>query len=260
MDIDHVTSMRRALSEQPTRRAVARGLVGVLVASGFATLPRLAEIEAGNKKRGRKRKKRQRDKKKPKCPQLPTFELCKAGDFSECCDISIDPQTGNPRENCTECGCCDYKFSECCLGRDEAVCCAEGEKCCYGPNFEVRGCCTKEQKCCPNEGCAPRNFCCSTVRSSSPAACCPPGEEPTALDGCCNTQTATICAGQRCCAAETTCTSGTHNGVVRAACCATTPPPGTTIIPCDGICCQTTTGIVCCPGLSNPCRDPALGC
>lgn len=184
MDIEHVASLVRSLTERPSRRAVARGLLGIAVASSRAPFLGFADVEG--RRRGRKRKKRERNKKKPdRCPAQTLF--CDEGDFSECCNTATNPESGNPFEFCVgNCGCCDYGFSKCCPGRDEALCCKNDDICCTGPNFEVK-CCTTDQTCCGGGCCNEKD-----------AVCC---QKPNGEFYCC-TKGLTCCStgGNQCCA------------------------------------------------------------
>ncbi len=184
MDIDVVAALARSLSIRPSRRAVTRGLLSIALGSGLAPLLGLADVEG--RKRGRKRKRRERNKKKQnRCPAQSKF--CDEGDFSECCHMATNPESGNPYEFCVEhCGCCDYGFSKCCPGRDEALCCKNDDICCTGPNFEVE-CCTTDQTCCGGGCCNEKD-----------AVCC---QKPNGEYYCC-TKGLTCCStgGTQCCA------------------------------------------------------------
>jgi len=180
MDGTRFESFTRALTATLSRRAVTRALVSLTAGSVLAPLLRLTDADAKGNKGKRKRKKRKKNKPKTqRCGRNAAW--CEAGTFSACCSTVIDPGEDDFTEICThDCGCCDRGFSFCCAGRDEVLCCANSDRCAYGPDFQPFCCPPEYTKCGPVAPCCPPDsFCCTNN-----GACCPNGSECCPNGGC----------------------------------------------------------------------------
>lgn len=175
MDTDRVATVVREFARLPSRRAVARALVGLFAGSLLAPHLGMGDAAAGNTHNHKHGGKRHRHKQpSTKCPR--SFAHCSAGDFSGCCNTATDPGSGDPVEVCTECGCCQTGSSKCCPGRDYGLCCPSDLKCCYSNDFSEIGCCEQADTCCGPGCCYKDQECCQTTENGQPSYyCCPRG-------------------------------------------------------------------------------------
>jgi len=196
MDPGRFDIVVRALFAAPSRRAFNRALVGLTVGTFLAPLMRVSDAAAGNGKKTHKhnhhRKKKRKKKPSHQCPAR--YEFCPAGqggsaagDYSECCNSATDPESGNPYEFCTDCGCCAYGFSKCCASAGDGLCCQSDAKCCPSDDFKETACCTQQDVCCGAGCCEPGSICCKTTGPTPYNYCCPSNRT------CCST------GGPQCC-------------------------------------------------------------
>jgi hypothetical protein len=178
MDTDRLGNLMRVLAATPSRRAVTRALGGLGAGTFLASL--LGERDtAADKGHGHHKHKPNRKKKRKKNPpdQCPGEGqvYCAAGAYSECCSTATDPESGNPYEFCTDCGCCAYGQSTCCASGGDGLCCPNDSKCCYSDDFKVSACCAPSDKCCGAGCCDAADMCCKTTGPSPYYYCCVQG-------------------------------------------------------------------------------------
>ena len=163
MDTDRLANLVRSLSTPPSRRAVNRGLAGLVTGSLFSPLLAPVSMRANGKKGGKKKdkKKKKRNPKDlvPECAlgQVPCHDL-------GCCTFDL----------CTSCGCCPATQRACCGDATTA------NRLCYDPAAET---------CCPTTitglvGACPKQTFCATGAGGTIPICCPSGAEHCVF-GCC---------------------------------------------------------------------------
>jgi hypothetical protein len=162
LDGTRFDSFTRSLTDTPSRRTVTRAFIGLALGSGLAPVLRREGVAGKDRKRGRRKRQRHKDRAKVSCAAGTTRCVAgQAGDLSGCCSTAVDPIELDPVEICTACGCCDLGFSQCCPARDWAVCCRNGERCCYaGTDFDSPYCCPPNTTCCGGVCCPATQVCC----------------------------------------------------------------------------------------------------
>jgi hypothetical protein len=216
MEANRFEDLLRALSADPSRRGVARTLLGLTLAGPLASLLGWPETEAKKKKRKKKRTKKCRGGTR-KCGKtcIPSSNCCTSDD----CDAGETCQNGSCTSSCTpncsgkECGdngcggsCGDCSGSnETCQG-GQCVC-APGFKECNGaciPNDQCCGACPGDKLCdggecvcpadapneCPGNVCLFGGQCCETAE-------CPASQ--TCINGVCVCPIGDITCGAQCC-------------------------------------------------------------
>jgi hypothetical protein len=178
MDTSRLEDIVRSLAATPSRRAVSRALLGLSVGTFLEPLLRLSDAEARNGKKTHKHKHNRKKKRKKNLPdRCPGGgqEYCDAGEYSECCSNAVDPESGNPYEFCTDCGCCAYGKAKCCPSAGDGLCCDSDAKCCYSDDFKESACCGPNDKCCGAACCDGGEECCKTTGDNPYYYCCAQG-------------------------------------------------------------------------------------
>jgi hypothetical protein len=147
MDPARFDNLSRALVVAASRRGLTRILAGLT--AGFVVAPGIGPISVEAKKKKKSKEKLCRQHYGgPYCPANKRI-----GFYVPCC-TSI--------EVCTECGCCEEGFANCCLSPTDPIlstCCADNTSCCVTTSGETE-CCQPDEFCCGNGCCAVGNQCC----------------------------------------------------------------------------------------------------
>lgn len=165
MDMDRFDDVVRTFASTSSRRAINRAAVSLTAWTFIALLARVPTTSAKNGKHrhnhGWHKKKKRKKKSSDRCPKQ--YAYCPAEGFSECCRVAPDPDSFDPPEVCTSCGCCAVGFQRCCPARAEAVCCRDDNKCCFSDDLNVAACCGGTDVCCGAGCCDSGESCCQTT-------------------------------------------------------------------------------------------------
>jgi hypothetical protein len=129
MDTTHLTSLLRALATTPSRRGVARTLIGSALASALSPLLGPAQAEA---KRNKKKRQKKKCKDRPPCSACAGRNFCVDPDTGLCNNVNSDPcycfvtaETGEPfcaLESRTAESCAECDENETCIDPSGGVC------------------------------------------------------------------------------------------------------------------------------------------
>lgn len=194
MDANQFDGVVRTLGCPPTRRVVLGIILAALVAPTGATETRAGHGSHRHHSHKSKRKNKRKKKGSSKCP--PNHQFCQAGqgqsgsgDYSQCCNSATDPQSGDPYEVCTDCGCCPAGNTQCCPSAGDGLCCPNGYQCSYSADFSRSGCCAPGDKVCFGGCCDAGDVCC-TMTDGTPYCCsgadgltCKKSGGPTCIPG-----------------------------------------------------------------------------
>jgi hypothetical protein len=157
MPIDRFAAVVRTctIARDPTRRDLARALVGL--AAGTALAPLFDPMANGALAKGKGKKK----KKKGKTPP---------------------PPSPPPPPSCAlQCGfdCCPQTQPECCHATGQTLCYGAGETCCPNLGGQSAEVCPPGTRCefidDPDDTLGPYSFCCPASHATCGYGCCPPG-------------------------------------------------------------------------------------